>query len=36
MYNKAEKKINFDLDAMLNIACKLGYRMRISRKIEGY
>jgi putative transposase len=32
---KAGKKINADVNAALNIARKLGHRMRIARKIES-
>jgi hypothetical protein len=33
---KKAKKINADINAALNIARKLGYRIRIARKIESY
>jgi putative transposase len=33
---KAGKKINADINAALNIARKLGHRIRIARKIESY
>ncbi len=33
---KTGKKINADINAALNIARRLGYRIRISRKIESY
>jgi putative transposase len=36
MCRKAGKKINADINAALNIARRLGYRIRISRKIESY
>ena len=35
MCRKAGKKINADVNAALNIARKLGHRMRIARKIES-
>ena len=34
--SKTGKKINVDINATLNIARKLGHRMRIARKIESY
>jgi putative transposase len=34
--SKTGKKINADINAALNIARRLGYRIRISRKIESY
>ncbi len=34
--SKTGKKINADIDASLNIARRLGYRVRVSRKIESY
>jgi putative transposase len=33
---KTGKKINADVNAALNIARKLGHRVRVSRKIESY
>ncbi|MFZ8824492.1 MAG: hypothetical protein ACO2O0_10180, partial [Desulfurococcales archaeon] len=33
---KTGKKINADINAALNIARRLGYRIEISRKIESY
>ncbi|MDT7887717.1 MAG: zinc ribbon domain-containing protein [Desulfurococcales archaeon] len=33
---KTRKKINADINAALNIARRLGYRIRIARKIESY
>jgi putative transposase len=36
MCRKAGKKINADINAELNIARRLGYRIRIARKIESY
>jgi transposase len=33
---KTRKKINSDINAALNIARRLGYRIRIARKIESY
>jgi putative transposase len=33
---KTGKKINADINAALNIARRLGYRIRIARKIESY
>jgi putative transposase len=33
---KTKKKINADINAALNIAGRLGHRVRISRKIESY
>jgi putative transposase len=33
---KTGKKINADINAALNIARRLGYRVRVSRKIESY
>jgi hypothetical protein len=33
---KTGKKINADINAALNIARRLGHRIRISRKIESY
>jgi putative transposase len=33
---KTGKKINADINATLNIARRLGYRVRVSRKIESY
>ncbi|MDT7889818.1 MAG: zinc ribbon domain-containing protein, partial [Desulfurococcales archaeon] len=33
---RTRKKINADINAALNIARRLGYRIRISRKIESY
>jgi putative transposase len=34
--SKTGKKINADIDASLNIARRLGHRVRVSRKIESY
>jgi len=34
--NKTGKKINADINAALNIARRLGHRVRVSRKIESY
>jgi transposase len=34
--SKTGKKINADINAALNIARRLGHRIRISRKIESY
>jgi putative transposase len=34
--SKTGKKINADIDASPNIARRLGYRVRVSRKIESY
>jgi len=34
--SKTGKKINSDINASLNIARRLGYRVRVSRKIESY
>jgi putative transposase len=34
--SKTGKKINADIDASLNIARRLGCRVRVSRKIESY
>jgi len=34
--SKTGKKINADVNAALNIARRLGYRVRVSRKIESY
>ena len=36
MCRKTGKKINADINAALNIARRLGHRIRISRKIESY
>jgi putative transposase len=36
MCRKTGKKINADINAALNIARRLGYRIRIARKIESY
>jgi hypothetical protein len=33
---KTGRKINADINVALNIARKLGYRIRISRKIESH
>jgi len=33
---KTGKKINANVNAALNIARKLGHRVRVSRKIESY
>jgi hypothetical protein len=33
---KTGKKINADINAALNIARRLGHRVRVSRKIESY
>jgi putative transposase len=33
---KTRKKINVDINAVLNIARRLGHRIRIARKIESY
>jgi len=33
---KTGKKINTDINAVLNIARRLGHRIRIARKIESY
>ncbi len=34
--SKTGKKINADINAALNIARRLGHRVRVSRKIESY
>jgi transposase len=34
--SKTGKKINADINAALNIARRLGHRIRIARKIESY
>ncbi|MDT7889646.1 MAG: zinc ribbon domain-containing protein [Desulfurococcales archaeon] len=36
MCRKTRKKINADINASLNIARRLGYMIRIARKIESY
>jgi len=36
MRRKTGRKINADINAALNIARRLGYRVRVSRKIESY
>jgi putative transposase len=36
MCRKTKKKINANINAALNIARKLGYRIKITRKIESY
>jgi putative transposase len=35
-YEKTGRKINADINAALNIARRLGHRIRISKKIESY
>jgi hypothetical protein len=35
-YEKTGRKINADINGALNIARRLGYRVRVSRKIESY
>jgi hypothetical protein len=34
--SKTGKKINADINAVLNIARRLGYRIKIAKKIESY
>jgi hypothetical protein len=34
--SKTGKKINADINAALNIARRLGYRIKIAKKIESY
>jgi putative transposase len=36
MYRKTGRRINADINVALNIARRLGHRIRISRKIESY
>jgi len=36
IFSKTGKKINADINAALNIARRLGHRIRIARKIESY
>ncbi|MDT7890183.1 MAG: hypothetical protein RQ885_14570 [Desulfurococcales archaeon] len=33
---KTERKINADINAALNVARRLGHRIRIAKKIESY